>query len=78
MSKSVIRPLTLGIYATALVDFSTVAPSKAGTSSSVEIEKNEKKIQNSRGVRDPSSSSPAWPPPMYDDPDWKTSGGGGI
>jgi hypothetical protein len=65
MSKSVIQLLTLGI------------PSKAGTSSSVEIEKN-KKIQNSPGVRDPSSSSPAWPPPMYDDPDRKTSGGGGM
>ena len=63
MSKSVIRPLTLGIYATALVDLPMVAPSKAGTSSSVEIEKN-KKIQNSPGVRDPSSSSPVWPPPI--------------
>ena len=76
MSKSVIRLLTLAIYATAPVVVPMVTPAKAATSSSGEIEKN-KKNQKSPGVSDPRSSSPAWPPPMNDDPDRKASGGGG-
>ena len=77
MSKSVIRLLTLAIYATAPVVVPMVTPAKAATSSSGEIEKNRKKNQKSPGVSDPRSSSPAWPPPMNDDPDRKASGGGG-
>ena len=76
MSKSVIRLLTLAIYATAPVVVPVVTPAKGATSSSGEIEK--KKNQKSPGVSDPRSSSPSWPPPMNDDPDRKASGGGGM
>lgn len=77
MSKSAIRLLTLATYASALVVVPMVTPAKAVTNSS-EIEKNKKKIQNGPGVSDPRSSSPSWPPPMYDDPDRKAAGGGGM
>jgi hypothetical protein len=78
MSKSAIRLLTLAIYATALVVVPMVAPAKAATNGSGEIEKNKKKIQRSLGVSEPRSSNPAWPPPMYDDFDRKNGGGGGM
>ena len=77
MSRSAIRLLTLAIYATALVVVPMVAPAKAATDGREKIEKN-RKIQKSPGISNPRSSSPAWPPPMYDDPDRKVSGGGGM
>jgi hypothetical protein len=76
MSKSAIRLLTLTIYATALLVVPMVTLAKAATNGSGEIEKNKKKIQKSAGVSDPRSSSPAWPPPMYDDFDRRNGGGG--
>ena len=78
MSKSTIRLLTLAIYATALVVVPMVTPAKPAADSREETEKNKKKIQKSPGVSDPRSSSPAWPPPMYDDPDRRNGGGGGM
>jgi hypothetical protein len=55
-----------------------VTPAKAATNGGGEIEKNKKKIQKSAGISAPRSSSPAWPPPMYDDFDRKNGGGGGM
>jgi hypothetical protein len=76
MSRSAIRLLTLAICATALLMVPMVTPAKAATNGSGEIEKNKKK--KSPGTSDPRSSSPAWPPPMYDDFDRKNGGGGGM
>jgi hypothetical protein len=78
VSKSAIGLLTLATYATALVLVPMVTPAKAATNRSGEIEKNKKKIQKSVGAGDLRSSSPAWPPPMYDDFDRKNGGGGGM
>ena len=78
MSKSAIRLLTLALCATALMVVPMVTPAKAATNGGGEIEKNKKKVQKSLGVGDPRTSSPAWPPPMYDDFDRKNGGGGGM
>jgi hypothetical protein len=73
------RLLTLAMYATALVVVPMVTPAGAATNNSKEIKKHKKKVQHSpgMGVGDPGSSSQAWPPPMYDDPDRKAGGAGG-
>jgi len=76
MSRSAIRILTLAICATALLVVPMATLAKAATNGSGEIEKNKKK--KSPGTGDPRSSSPAWPPPMYDDFDRKNGGGGGM
>jgi len=76
MSRYAIRLLTLAICATALLVVPMVTLAKAATNGSGEIEKNKKK--KSPGTSDPRSSSPAWPPPMYDDFDRKNGGGGGM
>jgi hypothetical protein len=78
MRKSAIRLLTLTIYATALVAVPVVTSAKAAANGSAELEKNKKKIQKSAGISEPRASNPAWPPPMYDDPDRKAGGGGGM
>jgi hypothetical protein len=78
VTKSAIQLLTLSICAAALVAVPTIAV-KAAASNSREIEKNRKKTQNSPGINNhPKASSPAWPPPMYDDPDRNPGGGGGM
>jgi hypothetical protein len=77
MIKSAIRFLTLSACAVALGVVPMLTSVKAAPNHSAEIEKNKKKTQHSTGTSDPRSSSPAWPPPMYDDPDRKASGGGG-
>jgi hypothetical protein len=89
MSKSATRLLTLAIYATALVMVPMISPAKAATNNSEE-EKAKKKIQTSPGFSDPRSTGQAgvvcsrgidcgkWPPPIYDDPDRKAGGGGGM
>lgn len=77
MIKSTIRFFTLSACAVALAMAPMLTSVKAAPNNSIEIEKNKKKIQNSAGVSDPRSSSPAWPPPMYDDPDRKAANGGG-
>jgi len=76
--KSAIRLLTLSICVAALVAVPMVTSVKAAANNSWEIGKNRKKIQNGPGTSDPKSSSPAWPPPMYDDPDRKIGGGGSM
>jgi hypothetical protein len=89
MSKSATRLLTLAIYATAVVMVPLVTSVKAATNSSAE-EKVKKKIQTSPGGGDPRSAGRAsaicsrgidcerWPPSIYDDPDRKAGGGGGM
>ena len=77
MIKSAIRFLTLSACAAALGMVPTLISVKAAPDNSAEIEKTKKKIQNSTGVSAPRSASPAWPPPIYDDPDRKAANGGG-
>jgi hypothetical protein len=67
--------LTLAICGAALVMVPTITPVNSATNS--EVEKNKKKIQKGTAINEPRSSSPAWPPPMYDDFDRKNTGGGG-
>jgi hypothetical protein len=67
-----------------------ITPAKAATISSEE-EKAKKKIQTSPRLSDPRSAAGQadvvcsrsfdcgkWPPPMYDDPDRKAGGAGGM
>jgi hypothetical protein len=77
MIKSAIRFLTLSACAVALGMVPMLASVTAAPNNSAEIEKHKKRVQNSAGISDPRSSSPAWPPPTYDDPDRKTAVGGG-
>lgn len=77
MIKSAIRFLALSACAVALAMVPTLTSVKAAPNNSAEIEKNKKKIQNGAGTSDPRSSSPAWPPPINDDPDRKAAVGGG-
>jgi hypothetical protein len=89
MSKSATRLLTFAIYATTLVMVPMATPVKAATNSSEE-EKAKKKIQTNSGFSDPRSVGRAgascsrsidcekWPPPISDDPDRKSGGGGGM
>jgi hypothetical protein len=88
MSKSASRLLTLAIYATALVMVPMVTSAKAAANNSEE--EKAKKIQRSPGFSDPKSAGRAaatcsrgidcekWPPPIYDDPDRKAGGAGGM
>jgi hypothetical protein len=76
MGKSAIRLLALAICSAAFVVVPTITPVKAATNDNGEVEKNKKKIQKGTAINDPRSSSPAWPPPMYDDFDRKNTGGG--
>ncbi len=78
MIKSATWFLTLSACAVALAPIPTVTSVKAGPYKSAEIEKKKKEIPNRTGINDPRSSSPAWPPPMYDDPDRKAAAGGGM
>jgi hypothetical protein len=78
MIKSAIRFLALSACAVALGMAPMLTSVKAAPNNSAEIEKNKKKIQNSTAASDPRSSSRAWPPPMYDDPDRKAAVGGGM
>lgn len=75
MNRPAMRFLTLSICAIALAMVPIATSVKAAPNSSREIEKDKKKIQKSAGTTDPKSSSPAWPPPIYDDPDRKNGGG---
>ena len=89
MRKSATRLLTLAIYATALVMVPLVTSAKAATNGSEE-KKAKKTIQTSPGSSDPGSADRAsancsrgidcktWPPRIYDDPDRKSGGGGGM
>jgi hypothetical protein len=78
MIKSAIRFLALSACAVALGMAPMLTSVKAAPNNSAEIQKNKKRIQNSTGVSDPRSSSPAWPPPIYNDPDRNPAGGGGM
>ena len=86
MSKSATRVLTLAIYAAALVIVPMVTSAKAATNGSEE-EKGKKTIQTSPGSSDPGRASAncsrgidckTWPPRIFDDPDRKSGGGGGM
>jgi hypothetical protein len=89
MSKSAPRVLTLAIYAAALAIVPMVTSAKAATNGSEE-EKGKRTIQTSPGSSDPGSAGRAsancsrgidckqWPPRIYDDPDRKSGGGGGM
>jgi hypothetical protein len=73
MNKSVIRLLTLTIYATTLVAVPTVTPASAATDGSQHLKKH-KKTHNSPRVEPPKASNQA---PYYanpsDNPDRKVS-----
>jgi hypothetical protein len=76
--KSAIRLLTVSVCITALAAIPTVTSVEAAANKHGEVEKNRRKIQNGPGISNRRSSNPAWPPPMYDDPDRNPGGGGGM
>src|SRR5579871_245532 len=76
MGKTAIRLLTLTVCATALAVASMSRPAGAAPHTA-EIEKGKKKVQKGPVANDPRTPS-SWPPPMYDDFDRKSSGGGGM
>lgn len=88
MSRSGSRVLILVVCATALVMVPMGMSAKAANSS--QEEQSRKRTQTSPSAGDPRSTGRAgascsrgidcatWPPPLYDDPDRKTGGAGGM
>jgi len=68
--------LTLTICA-ALGVGSVAASANAAADGGVEAIKTKRKVQDRPSAGEPRSTSPAWPPPMYDDFDRKNASGGG-